>query len=110
MFSLNTLTALIQRAGFSVVRSEVVDLQQARPWDDRPPEVKQIRIIARKSDNVTVTWPNPVEELGALLRAQLEFDRSETIPKRKKRALESSVGPIVSYAQKAERLLSKWKR
>jgi SAM-dependent methyltransferase len=80
MFSLNTLVAMVQKAGFEIVRSEVQDLQRARDWDTREPQVKQIRIIARKSLNpVPVQWPDPLAELAALLRAQLEFDRDQAI-------------------------------
>jgi SAM-dependent methyltransferase len=76
MFSQATLGAMVQKAGFTIVRSEVKDLQSARDWDDRAPQEKQIRIIARKSeDPVAIDWPKPLEELASLMRAQLEFDR-----------------------------------
>jgi len=78
MFSLNTLSAMVQKAGFTIVKKELTDLQQARDWDDRAPQTKQIRITARKSmDPVAVDWPDPLAELAALLQAQLEFDRTQ---------------------------------
>lgn len=76
MFSQNTLGAMIQKAGFAIVKSEVKDLQSARDWDDREPQVKQIRIVARKSaEPVAIDWPDALAELSALTRAQFEFDR-----------------------------------
>jgi SAM-dependent methyltransferase len=78
MFSLNTLTAMVQKAGFTVIKKEIRDLQQVRDWDDRAPQPKQIRIMARKSiDPVAVEWPDPLAELADLLQAQLEFERGE---------------------------------
>jgi SAM-dependent methyltransferase len=78
MFSLNTLTAMVQQVGFSVVKSEIQDLQRARVWDERSPQAKQIHIVARKSDGpVAVDWPDPLAELADLLRAQLAFDRNQ---------------------------------
>jgi SAM-dependent methyltransferase len=78
MFSLNTLKTMVQKAGFTIIKQEITDLQQVRDWDNRPPQSKQIRITARKStDSVVVDWPDPLAELSALLQAQLEFDRTQ---------------------------------
>jgi SAM-dependent methyltransferase len=78
MFSLNTLAAMVQKAGFTVIKKEIRDLQQARDWDHRAPQPKQIRIMARKTiDPVAVDWPDPLAELADLLQAQLEFERDE---------------------------------
>lgn len=77
MFSRKTLTAMVQKAGFAIVESSVQDLQQARVWDDRDPQPKQIRIVGRKSaDAVEVDWPDAFAEMAELLRNQLEFDRA----------------------------------
>jgi ubiquinone/menaquinone biosynthesis C-methylase UbiE len=78
MFSLNTLTAMVQKAGFAVVKKEIRDLQHVRDWDDRPPQPKQIRIMARKTtEPVKVDWPDPLAELADLMLAQSEFDRDQ---------------------------------
>ena len=75
MFSLNTLTAMVQKAGFEIVERDIAELQSVRDWDDRPPEYKQIRIIARKSgDPVAVDWPDPLRELAALVGSELAYD------------------------------------
>ena len=80
MFSLNTLRAMVQKAGFIIIKKEITDLQHVRDWDNRAPQTKQIRITARKStEPVSVDWPNPLAELAALLQAQLEFDRTQAI-------------------------------
>ena len=72
MFSLNTLSAMVQKAGFQIVDRNIAELQSLRDWDNRPPQFKQIRIIARKSlEPVTVDWPEPLQELAALLRSEL---------------------------------------
>jgi SAM-dependent methyltransferase len=78
MFTMNTLRAMVQKAGFTVIKTDMQDLQQVRDWDNRPPQVKQIRITARKSvEPVSIDWPDPLAELAALLQAQLEFDRDQ---------------------------------
>lgn len=76
MFSLSTLSAMVQRAGFIIVERKVVDLQSVRDWDTRAPQQKQIRIVARKTiEPPVIDWPDPLTELAGLLGAQLEFDR-----------------------------------
>jgi SAM-dependent methyltransferase len=80
MFSMNTLSAMVQKAGFVIVKKELLDLQSVREWDDRDPQTKQIRIIARKSlEPVPVDWPDPLTELARLARAQQEFDRAQAV-------------------------------
>ena len=75
MFSLNTLTAMVQKAGFEVLERDIAELQSVRDWDNRPPEYKQIRIIARKSSApVTVDWPEPLRELADLVGSELAYD------------------------------------
>jgi SAM-dependent methyltransferase len=85
MFSLNTLCAMVQKAGFEIIERELVDLQRARDWDERAPEVKQIHIIARKGEPPSVTYPDPLEELGALVRSQLAFERTSRHKRDEKR-------------------------
>ena len=78
MFSLNTLSAMVQKAGFIIEKKEVTNLQRLRDWDDRPPQDKQIRIVARKSmEPIDVEWPDPMTELADLMLAQLTFDREQ---------------------------------
>jgi SAM-dependent methyltransferase len=77
MFTQRTLGAMVQKAGFTIVKSEVKDLQSVRDWDNRPPQVKQIRVVARKSTQpVEVDWPDPLAELASLTMAQFEYDRA----------------------------------
>lgn len=76
MFSQRSLNAMVQKAGFRILESGVQDLQSARDWDNREPEVKQIRIVAQKATSAAkVDWPDPMAELAALMTAQLAFDR-----------------------------------
>jgi SAM-dependent methyltransferase len=72
MFSGGTLSAMMQKAGFEVVHSDTVDTRQV--FDrQREPEYKQIRIVGRKSlQPVSVAWPDPLQEMADLLRAQLD--------------------------------------
>jgi SAM-dependent methyltransferase len=75
MFSLATLKAMVQRAGFEIVRAEITDFQHDADWEDAPAKRKQIHIIGRKStEPVTVEWPDPAAELAALLRRQLDYN------------------------------------
>jgi SAM-dependent methyltransferase len=78
MFSLNTLSAMVQKAGFVIVKREHQDLQHVRDWDNRPAQTKQIRIVARKTtESPSIDWPDPVVELANLLQSQLQFDREQ---------------------------------
>jgi hypothetical protein len=122
MFSMNTLGAMVQKAGFVILRRELLDLQSVRDWDNRAPQTKQIRIVARKSmDPVAVDWPSPLSELAALSRAQQDFDRhlSSILEKQrgqdqkharrrqrlKQRLERMGAGTVVSRAQRVRRLL-----
>ena len=76
MFSLKTLTAMVQKAGFTIERSWVTDLTQVMPWQPEAFKSMHARIIARKSTSpVEIDWPTPAEELNAVLRGQLEYNR-----------------------------------
>jgi SAM-dependent methyltransferase len=76
MFSQKTLAAMMQKAGFDVVKSDIVDTRHVWWGDKREPHYKQIRIVGRKSSEpVEVSWPDPVDELAGLVRAQLERER-----------------------------------
>jgi SAM-dependent methyltransferase/RNase P subunit RPR2 len=82
MFSSNTLTAMMQKAGFEVVKCDIVDTRHIWWGDQREPEYKQIRIVGRKSlEAVPVMWPDPLQEMANLLRAQL--DRDATLLRRR---------------------------
>jgi SAM-dependent methyltransferase len=72
MFSLNTLRAMVQKAGFAIVRGEVVDLRQpSGRWYAGDYERKHIRIVARKSAAAAaIDWPNFAAERAALTRAR----------------------------------------
>jgi SAM-dependent methyltransferase len=112
MFSINTLSAMVQKAGFVIVKKELCDLQSVRDWDDRPPQVKQIRIIARKTtDPIEIAWPAPLAELAALSRAQLAFDRGQAAAVDRMRARERKRGWErlgESLQRKGEGIAAKW--
>ena len=70
MFSANSLAALLQKAGFEIVKREIVDSKNFFPGVQRQPEYKQIRIVGRKSlEPVAVALPDPVAELAELFQA-----------------------------------------
>jgi 2-polyprenyl-3-methyl-5-hydroxy-6-metoxy-1,4-benzoquinol methylase/RNase P subunit RPR2 len=74
-FSRNTLAAMMQKAGFEIVKCDIVDTTHVW-WGQREPEYKQIRIVGRKSlQPVEVTWPDPLQELATLTLAQFERER-----------------------------------
>jgi hypothetical protein len=76
MFSVNTLSALVEKAGFEIVKRDVVDTRHVLRRDIIEPQFKQIRIVARKSlQPVAVTWPDPLREMATLVEAQLARER-----------------------------------
>ena len=49
MFSSNTLAAMVEKAGFEVVDKDLVDTRHVFYGEEREPQTKQVRIVARKS-------------------------------------------------------------
>ena len=70
MFSLNTLKAMVQVAGFEVVKSERFDLRAiGNIYTQTAYPRQQIRILARKCNHTPeVDWSNPFSELANLYR------------------------------------------
>ncbi len=76
MFSVNTLSALVEKAGFVVERKDIVDTRHVLHGDAEAQELKQIRIVARKSEQqVEIHWPDPMQELATLLQGELYHER-----------------------------------
>lgn len=76
MFSVNTLSALVEKAGFVVERKDIVDTRHVLHGDADGSELKQIRIVARKvAPPVGVNWPDPMQELASLLQGELQRER-----------------------------------
>jgi SAM-dependent methyltransferase len=72
MFTLNTMTTFLNKAGFEVVRGDVVEYRP-RSWDGTP-EKKQIRVIAQKSTApVEIKWSTYTTERLALARARVTY-------------------------------------
>jgi ubiquinone/menaquinone biosynthesis C-methylase UbiE len=87
MFSSNTLGAMVQKAGFEIVRNDVVDTRHVFWGGEREPQPKQIRIAARKSlQPVEVAWPDPLSELATLLRHELSRGRELRLRDSKRKA------------------------
>ena len=79
MFSLQTLSAMVQKAGFEIEKRDIIDTRHVFWGDRKAAEVKQIRLVARKSlDEVKVDWPDPVQQLAELLASQLARDSLQT--------------------------------
>jgi hypothetical protein len=86
MFTLNTLAAMVQKAGCEILKREIVDIQQLRFGDQCDPKYKQIRIVGRKCLHaVNVAWPDPLQELASLLQAQLAREQHLLTRSRKKK-------------------------
>jgi SAM-dependent methyltransferase/RNase P subunit RPR2 len=76
MFSIDTLAAMVQKAGFEIVKREIVDIRHVF-GRDREPEYKQIRIVGRKSvQPVEVALADPLQQMAALAQAQLVRERT----------------------------------
>lgn len=75
MFTVNSLAAMLQKAGFDIVKREIIDTRSVLPGAERSPEYKQIRIVGRKSlAPVAVALPDPLAELSELLQGTLAWN------------------------------------
>jgi SAM-dependent methyltransferase len=87
MFTSKTLAAMVQKAGFEIVECDIVDTRHVWWGDQREPHYKQIRIAGRKSlQPVDIAWPDPLQELAALLQAQLAREQDLLAAKAKSKA------------------------
>jgi 2-polyprenyl-3-methyl-5-hydroxy-6-metoxy-1,4-benzoquinol methylase len=80
IFSQATLKALLQKAGYSVVKIESIDLSKVYSSESKTDSGRglwQLRALARKSTvNDEVEWPNPVfEAVGYLKNSQIYEDK-----------------------------------
>jgi 2-polyprenyl-3-methyl-5-hydroxy-6-metoxy-1,4-benzoquinol methylase len=68
MFSMRTLSALIKKAGFEIVRTESVDVSKIYDPDNNTRELRQLRVVARKSTPpVKVDYPDPLAEASEII-------------------------------------------
>jgi 2-polyprenyl-3-methyl-5-hydroxy-6-metoxy-1,4-benzoquinol methylase/RNase P subunit RPR2 len=88
MFTINSLAALLQQAGFEIVHREIVSTRHLLGRSQAPPEYKQMRLVGRKSlAPVAVSLPNPLDELSSLLNetfARVAERESKQAPETKK--------------------------
>ncbi|WJW75952.1 class I SAM-dependent methyltransferase [Thiohalobacter sp. IOR34] len=107
MFSIATLSAFVEKAGFKIIRAEHADVNRAQsnredyePW--------QIRILARKVDgDVKVTYPDPFDELARLMRSCQQYgvnlDRKNKQLTKRTRQLKNAIKNVKSrYAQQKD--------
>jgi SAM-dependent methyltransferase len=111
MFSSNTMAAMVQKAGFEIVRNDVVDVRHVLWGSEREPQPKQMRIVARKSlQQVDVAWPDPLSELATLLRHELSRGRELRLREPKKKAKTATPGQKLGARSVAARVWSRLKR
>ena len=89
MFTLNTLSAMVQKAGFELVRAEHVDVSRIyNAGKGRADNAAwQIRILGRKTSSVTdCSYPDTFEEASALIRSTQRY--TEQLIEKKKNITE----------------------
>lgn len=92
MFSVSTLSALLQKAGFEILKAEHVDV--GKIYNDQGKIRLQIRITAKKvSDPVNVKLPDPTSEIALLRLRDLEYRKSLCVSKDER--IEVQAGRIV---------------
>lgn len=95
MFTINTLSAMIEKAGFRVDHRELVDVKHVFHPDRPTPEPKQIRIVARKTlEPVAPQFADPLAEMADLLTNELIRERTLAL------RLETAYGELKSVKAK----------
>lgn len=76
MFSINTLTALLNKAGFDVIKAESVDVSRIyNPERKDEGGIWQLRVIGRKSLNpVKFSFPDPIKEMSLIVLYSQKYE------------------------------------